>query len=198
MTRSLLGRLFKNGASNPIKRDKARCRRLDPRVDGLESRNLLTAGSVVLSAGLVTITPASTGPNVATVSYQNLPGATRIDVNLNGIDYDFNSIQVGFVYYEGSAFGGAQTFQNSTSLHTVAWGGSGTNLFVSSGSAQDEFFGGSGSNTFDAGSGFDELFGGSGTNVFNESATGSGLIVTPGTDNTINAPAGASGSYTVY
>jgi hypothetical protein len=38
---------------------------------------------------------------------------------------------------------GDQTFENETSLYPVAWGGSGSNLFVST-SGADEFFGGSG------------------------------------------------------
>jgi Ca2+-binding RTX toxin-like protein len=157
----------------------------------------LTWGSVVQVGGLVTVTPASSGPNVAIVSYQNVNGTTALNVNLNGNNFDFSLSQVGFVYYEGSGVGGSQTFQNTTSLHTVAWGGSGTNLFESSGNAEDEFFGGSGSNTFDAGSGFDVLIGGSGPNTFNESLTGSGLILEVGSSNTINVPAGATGQYYV-
>ena len=104
---------------------------------------------------------------------------------------------MGFVYYEGGSIDGSQTFENSTSLHTVAWGGSGTNLFVSNGNAQDEFFGGSGTNTFDAGSGFDAFFGGSRANTFNESLTGSGIIVEGGSSNTVNVPQDASGFYYV-
>jgi len=47
------------------------------------------------------------------------------------------------------------------------------------------------------GSGYDVLIGGAGANVFNENATGSGLIVEVGSQNTINVPPGASGSYHV-
>ena len=144
-------------------------RRRSAQVEGLESRNLMTAGSVVLTPGLVTVTPSSTGPNIAIVSYQNVKGTTMLDVNLNGTDHDFGLAQVAFVYYMGSGTSGDQTFQNTTSLHTVAWGGSGTNLFEG-GAGQDEFIGGSGSNTFDAGSGYDVLIGGAGPNVFNESS----------------------------
>ena len=158
----------------------------------------MTAGSVVLTPGLVTVTPASIGPNVAIVSYQTVNGTRMLDVNLNGTDHDFSLAQVGFVYYEGSSIGGSQTFENTTSLHTVAWGGSGTNVFISGGSGSDEFFGGSGSNTFYAGSGFDVLIGGSGTNVFNENAAGSGYIVHGGSSNTVNAGSGQTGSYLLY
>jgi len=171
-------------------------RRREMRVERLESRHLMTGGTVVQSGGLVTVMPALTGPNTAVVSYQNVNGANMLDVNLNGRDNYFSLLQVGFVYYRGSGASGAQTFQNNTSLHTIAWGGSGTNLFVSS-SGQDDFYGGSGTNTFDAGSGDDVLFGGTGTNVFNENATGSGLIIEVGSSNTINVPPGATGHYQI-
>jgi Ca2+-binding RTX toxin-like protein len=195
--RLAFGRQFGIGRADQIGgRHKARSRRLEARVEGLESRNLMTGGSVVQTGGLVTVTPATIGPNTAIVSYQNVKGTTMLDVNLNGSDNYFSLAQVGFVYYMGSGVSGAQTFQNSTSLHSVAWGGSGTNLFESS-AGQDEFFGGSGINTFDAGSGYDVLIGGTGTNVFNENATGSGLIVEVGSQNTINVPPGATGSYQV-
>jgi hypothetical protein len=195
---SFLSRKFGVARADQGCRDaKARSRRLEAKVETLESRELLTGGSVVQSGALVTVTPAPSGPNVAIVSYQVHGGATVLDVNLNGSDNYFSLSQVGFVYYEGSGVGGAQTFENNTSLHTVAWGGSGTNLFESNGGAADEFIGGSGSNTFDAGSGFDVLIGGAGANVFNESATGSGEIIEVGDQNTINTPPGATGHYTI-
>jgi Ca2+-binding RTX toxin-like protein len=192
MMRPVLGWLFGIGRSY-----KSRSRGLAAGVEGLEARSLLTGGSVVQSGGLVTITPSSTGANVAIVSYQNVKGTTLLNVNLNGSNFDFSLSQVGFVYYQGSSVGGSQTFENTTSLHTVAWGGSGSNLFESSGNAEDEFFGGSGSNTFDAGSGFDVLIGGSGPNTFNESMTGWGEIVEIGCSNTINVPPGGTGYYYV-
>ncbi len=196
--RSIFGRKFGAERADQLgSGNKARLRRLEARVEGLERRDLMTGGSVAYTPGLVTITPSRTGPNIAIVSYQNVNGATMLDVNLNGSNNYFSVAQVGFVYYMGSGASGAQTFEDSTSLHTVAWGGSGANLFVA-GSGQDEFFGGSGSNTFDAGSGFDVLSGGAGINVFNENATGSGVISEIGGNNTINVPPGASGSYRVY
>jgi hypothetical protein len=192
MMRSFFGRQMRIDPGR-----KARSHRLETRVEGLESRTLMTGGSVVQSGALVTVTPASTGPNTAIVSYQNHQGTTMLDVNLNGSDNYYSLSQVGFVYYLGSGASGAQTFQDSTSLHVVAYGGSGTNLFEG-GSGQDDFFGGSGSNTFDAGSGYDLLIGGVGANVFNEDATGSGLIMEVGNDNAINGPTVASESYMIY
>ena len=172
MTRSFFGgKLGVSGASQVGRNHKPASRRLGARVEGLESRSLMTGGSVVQSGGLVTVTPASAGANTAIVSYQSVKGTTMLDVNLNGTDHDFSLSQVGFVYYMGSGVSGSQTFANTTGLHTVAWGGSGTNLFVG-GTGQDIFFGGSGANTFDAGSGFDELVGGNGGNVFNERLDG--------------------------
>ena len=134
MLRPVVGRLFGIGRT-----EKSRSHRLQARVEGLEFRSLLTAGSVVQSGGLVTITPASSGTNVAIVSYQNVNGTTEVGVNLNGTNFDFSLTQVGFIYYEGAGVGGSQTFQNMTSLHTVAWGGSGSNLFESSGGARTSF-----------------------------------------------------------
>ena len=98
----------------------------------------------------------------------------------------------------GSSAAGPQTFQNTTNLHTMAWGGSGPNVFISSGTGQDDFYGGSGSNTFYAGSGFDEFIGGTGPNVYNESTTGSGVIFEEGSSNTIASTAGSTGTYQIY
>jgi hypothetical protein len=193
MLRPVFGQLFGIGRTH-----QSRSRRLQACVEGLEFRSLMSVGSVVESGGLVTVTPVSSGANVAIVSYQNVKGTMELNVNLNGSSFDFSLSQVGFVYYEGSGVGGSQTFQNMTSLHTVAWGGSGSNLFESSGNAQDEFFGGSGSNTFDAGSGFDVFIGGSGPNTLNESLTGWGEFVEVGNNNTVNVPAGATGDYYIF
>jgi Ca2+-binding RTX toxin-like protein len=119
-----------------------------------------------------------------------------VDVNLNGNDYFFALSQAKFVYYQGQGISGTQVFTDTTNLHTVAWGGSGQNLFRA-GSGQDDFFGGTGSNTFVAGSGFDLLVGGSGANVFYESATGSGEIMEVGSQNTLYVPPNATGIYLV-
>jgi Ca2+-binding RTX toxin-like protein len=194
---SIFVRVFGPGqADNTGRDDRSRPRRLEASVEGLEGRQLLSGGSVVQNGALAIITPASTGPNVAIVSYQSHNGVKMLDVNLNGADKYFSLPQVAFVYYEGSGISGAQTFMDSTSLHTVAWGGTGANHFQG-GSGQDEFFGGSGSNTFDAGSGFDVLVGGAGANVFNENASGSGEILEAGSQNTIIVPQGATGHYTI-
>jgi hypothetical protein len=199
--RSVLWRKFGMSGSGRIGRDhKVRSRRLAARVEDLESRNLMTAGSVVQVGGLAEVTPAPTGPNTAIVSYQNVNGTTMLDVNLNGADNYFSLAQVGFVYYMGMNASGNQMFENDTSLHTVAWGGSGNNLFVSTSTAEDEFFGGSGSNTFDAGSGYDVLIGGIGSNVVNENTSGSGVIMLDfSDDNTVNvAPGSSGGNYAVF
>jgi Ca2+-binding RTX toxin-like protein len=175
----------------------ARSRWLAAGLETLESRSLLTAGSVVLSPGLITVTPSSAGSNIAIVSYANVNGQKMLDVNLNGNNNYFNPAQVGAVYYMGSGTSGAQTFENNTNVDTVAWGGSGSNVFEG-GTRTDEFFGGSGSNTFYAGSGLDLLEGGSGANTFDENAAGFGIISESGTSNTINVPSGSSPDYQVY
>ena len=197
MMRSAFPRTPVTGWPRPVGRvQRARSRRLVARVEDLERRNLMAAGSVVQSGGLVTVNPSSTGPNTAIVSCKNVGGTTMLDVNLNGSDNYFSLAQVGFVYYMGSSVSGAQTFENETSLHTVAWGGSGTNLFVST-TGPDEFFGGSGDNTFVAGTGYDVLVAGSGNNVFDENSAGTGFILEAGSSDTINAPPGSSGGYIV-
>jgi Ca2+-binding RTX toxin-like protein len=185
-------------ASRLRRHHNPRSRRSDLRVEGLENRNLMTAGSVSQSAGLVTITPAPTGPNVAVVSYQQVNGSTMLDVNLNGTNNYFALSQVSFVYYMGSSVGGSQTFDNTTGLHTIAWAGSGENTFIG-GSGQDEFIGGTGSGTniFEAGTGYDTLIGGNGVNVFTEATGGSGVIIELGSQDTIMSPSGSGGNYQV-
>jgi Ca2+-binding RTX toxin-like protein len=157
------------------------------------------AGSVTLASwGLVTVVPDGTlSRNTAIVSYRTVGGATKVDVNLNGTDDDFNPTQAFLVEYMGTGVSGTQTFQNTTGLTTVAFGGSGENTFIG-GSGADEFVGGSGENTFDAGIGFDVLVGGSGSNTYNESQAGSGLILRLGSSNTVNTPPAATGSYLVF
>jgi Ca2+-binding RTX toxin-like protein len=176
----------------------ANSRQIRATVEGLESRNLMTTtGSVVQSPLLITITPPSTGPVVATVSYAIVNGATELDVSLNGANHYFNPAQVGAVYYMGSAASGSQVFQNETSLHSIAWGGSGSNEFIG-GTGSDEFIGGAGPNVFYAGTGLDLLVGGAGANVYNENSVGSGIISESGGSNTANVPSGSSPNYTIY
>jgi Ca2+-binding RTX toxin-like protein len=189
MSRSIFGLTFRIGREK-----RARSRRFEARLEDLESRNLMTGGSVVQSGLVVTVNPAATGPNIAIVSFQNVNGTKMVDVNLNGSDHYFSAAKVGFVYYMGSGASGAQTFENETSLDTIAWGGSGRNLFESS-TGNDEFIGGSGSNTFDAGSGYDVLIGGTGTNAFNEDSSGSGVVFQVGGNNLIVSEASSEGYY---
>jgi hypothetical protein len=183
-------------ASRPRRHHDVQSRRLEARVEGLESRNLMTSGSVALTPGLATITPASTGPNVAIVSYQQVNGSKMLDVNLNGTNNYFALSQVSFVYYMGSGAGGSQTFDNTTSLHTIAWAGSGVNTFTG-GSGQDEFIGSSGVNDFNAGTGYDMLIGGNGDNVFSEAAGGSGIIIELGSQDIVVPPSGSGAGYDV-
>src|SRR5262249_53371818 len=155
-------------------------------------------GSVSLSAGVVTVMPDSTvSQNAAVVSYHNVQGVgTMLDVNLNGVDYDFAPGSVQRVIYSGCNTGGTQLFTNNTNINTTAVGGSGSNTFTG-GSGIDIFVGGSGSNTLNGGTGYSILIGGLGTasNTYNESATGSGMIITEGSSNTIDPPDGATGHY---
>jgi Ca2+-binding RTX toxin-like protein len=192
---SVFGRLF--GTDRGKRNRGASPRRLEARAECLESRNLMTGGSVTQVGSLVSVAPAPTGPNTTVVSYQVHGGTTMLDLNLNGQDNFFSTSQVSLVYYWGSGSSGAQIFQDSTNLNVIAFGGSGTNLFEA-GSGEDEFFGGSGSNTFDAGTGFDLLVGGPGANTFNENATGSGEILELSAQNTVNVPPETAGFYMVF
>ena len=155
---------------------------------------MLTGGSVVSEGALVIVTPAASGTQTTTVSYQMHNGSNMLDVNLDGVAHYFSPSAITSLDYLGNSASGSQTFEDSTTLSIYAFGGSGTNLFEG-GSGTDAFFGGSGSNTFDAGTGFDQLVGGFGTNVFNENAAGSGIIEEAGFSNTVNVPPGETGAY---
>ena len=195
--RSFLARNFgMNRTGLKGQSQRGRLRRLGMLVEALELRNLLTAGSVVQTGALVTVTPASNGPNTTMVSYQSVGGVKMLNVNFNGTNYDFSVAQVAFLDYEGAGVGARETFEDSTSLHVVAYGGSGTNLLVA-GAGQDELIGGTGVNTLVAGTGVDELVGGSGTNVYDVNGSGSTMILEVGQHNTINTPAGSSGQVVI-
>jgi len=194
---SIFSHNFGINRTDRARRDR-KPRRLQPSVDGLERRALLSAGggSVTLAGGAVTVAPAATGANTVTVSYQTVGGVAKLDVNLNNTDNYFAVSSVTMVYFNGTGLSGNETFVNNTHVLTVAYGGSGANDFTG-GSGTDEFIGGSGTNVFHAGSGFDIMAGGSGTNVFDESATTSGIIFKGGSSSTINDP-GSAGHYYVY
>lgn len=191
---SLFNRHFGIVRSDRAGRDgKARSRRLQPCLDRLETRALMTGGgSVTLTGGEVVISPAPSGRNTVTISYQVVGGIQGLDVNLNGTDNDFSLSQVNLVYFNGTRLASNVTFTNTTSVTTEAFGGFGTNVFTG-GSGVNMFGGGSGSNTFNAGSGYEILIGGTGPNVFNLSSTGSGIVELGLTD-TIN---GSTANYLV-
>lgn len=191
MMRSFFGRLLGREL-------KARPRQLRPSVDGLETRALLTGGSVTLSGGLVTVLPnTAASQNTVVVQYQKVGSKTMLDVQLNGVNHDFALGSIGTVYFNGTGTASNETITNKTGVYMAAYGGSGNNVFTG-GSGADTFVGGSGKNTFNAGTGFDTLSGGTGTNVFNESATGSGIIFKDASTDTIHRPSGATGHYYVY
>jgi Ca2+-binding RTX toxin-like protein len=199
MVQSFLSRALEIvGAKQLGRNQKARPRRLQPGVDSLERREVLTGGGSVVQSGLlVTITPdASATSNTAIVSNKTVNGAPRIDVQLNGVDNYFAPGSIIAVNYMGSGASGTQLFENDTNLVSYGVGGSGHNTFVG-GSNLDAFVGGSGTNTFDAGTGVDAMVGGTGTNVFNESATGRGFIYTDSGNDVVNTPTGAAGRYFV-
>ena len=144
----VFGRQFGIGRADRVDRNrKAKSRRLQPSVDGLERRNLMSAGSITMSGSAVTVMPASSGKNTVTVSYLKTGSVvTGIDVNLNGtIDKQFAPGSVTMVFFNGSGAAGDDAFTNNTALLAVAYGGSHTNTFMA-GSGMNEFVGGSGTN----------------------------------------------------
>jgi len=169
---SVFGRQFGLGRTDRVARDrKAKSRRLQPSVDGLERRELLSTG-VALSGTAVTVMPAPSGNNTVTVSYQVVSGVNKVDVNLNNVDHFFNVSQVHMVFCNGASLSGNLTFTNNhTSVLTIAYGGSGTNTFTG-GIGTDEFIGGSGTNDFYGGTGYEIMAGGRGANNYNLIATG--------------------------
>jgi len=196
MMQFVFGRQLGIGRTDRVDRDrKARSRRLQPSVDGLESRNLMSVPGVSLSAGVLTIVPdATVTNNTAVVSYLTVSGVNYLDVNLNNhhTNTEFQLRQVGSVSFQGSGFSVNESFQNTTGVSTNAHGGSGTNHFIG-GLGHDVFYGGTGVNILDAGTGYDVLVGGAGSNTYN-ALTGSGLIIKRGS--TIDPP-NANGSWTV-
>ena len=174
----VFGRQFGIGRADRVDRNrKAKSRRLQPSVDGLERRNLMSAGSITMSGSAVTVMPASSGKNTVTVSYLKTGSVvTGIDVNLNGtIDKQFAPGSVTMVFFNGSGAAGDDAFTNNTALLAVAYGGSHTNTFMA-GSGMNEFVGGSGTNDFYAGSGYGIFLGGTGANTYHESG-GPGIIL---------------------
>lgn len=201
MVRSLFARRFGIVEAGRVGRDrKAQRRQLQPSVDGLEERKVLTAtgaGSVVQAGILVIVTPSTTPGvnNNVTVSYQQVSGVMKVDVNLNGTDNYFTMGRVAQVLFEGSGTSNNDTFTNKTGITSIVYGGNGNDVFYG-GSGIDDFYGGSGTNTFYAGTGYDMLEGGSGSNTFDLNATGSGTIYDHAGD-TINDPPGMTGTYQI-
>ena len=146
-----------------------------------------SSGGVTLT-GAVAVATAASGDNTVIVTKTG----TQTNVNFNGADNLFTDISE--VFFNGSVATGTVTFTNTTSLVSVAYGGSGQNTFQA-GDGMNEFIGGSGSNTFIAGVGYDVLCGGSGPNTYNLNAAGSGVVFRVGSSNQVN---GVTANYRVY
>jgi len=136
--RSFFGRQFGIVRADQIGRDrKARSRRLQARVEGLESRNLMSVGGgISLTAGTITIAANLPKGNTAQVSID--PANHDVKVTLNGNSEEFAPSLVTTVYYSGAA-GGGDTFVNSTSITGIEYGWGGNNTFTG-GSGQDYMF----------------------------------------------------------
>ncbi|MDB4534155.1 DUF4347 domain-containing protein [Vicingaceae bacterium] len=113
----------------------------------------INAGSSIdfnASSGIVTI-KGSTNDDISDVTYGT---GSQIDVTLTGVQTrQFDSGQVnGIVFY---GYNGDDTFTNSTSIDSSAYGGSGS----------DRLNGGSGSDFLNGQSGYDKLFGNDGEDL---------------------------------
>ena len=194
MSRYLSRKIHAAVVAQTARERRARQRCFHTRVERLEDRNLMAGGSVVLAAGLVTITPASTGPNTAIVSYQNVSGTKMLDVSLNGSSHYFGVATVGFVYYEGSGVSAhrllkmkpASTRSRGAALARISsWAPPATTTFSAAraptrSTRAAELTCSSAARA---------------TNVFNENAAGTGDIIEVGSSNTVNVPPGSTGTY---
>lgn len=136
---SLFGRQFGIVRADRLGRNrKARSRRLEPSVDGLEHRALLTGGggAAALSNGVVSIVAPLTSGNTTSVSIDVPNNAVKVTVN--GNVQEFSVSQVTEIFYEGG-LGGNDTFTNSTAILSVDVGLGGNNTFTG-GTGQDVFF----------------------------------------------------------
>jgi hypothetical protein len=152
MVRSFLSRTFDIVGLKQVGREhKARPRRLEPCVEGLESKKLLTGGSgVSLANGMLSIVAPMQSGNTASVSIDNANG--NVQVILNDTTQEFAASQVNAIYYNGG-LGGHDTFVNATSIMSIDFGWGGNNNFSGGTGADYMFVWGDGNSVHDAGGG---------------------------------------------
>jgi hypothetical protein len=150
MVRSFLSRTFDIVGSRQVGRQhKARPRRFEPCVDGLESKKLLSGG-VSLSNGMLSIVAPLQSGNNASVSIDQANG--NVQVTLNGTTQEFAASEVTSIFYNGGLRGG-DTFVNSTNVMSTEIGWSGHNTFTGGSGTDVMFLYGNGNSVHDAGGG---------------------------------------------
>jgi len=146
---SIFGRKFGIGRADRLERNrKARSRRLAPSVDGLESRNLLTAAPISLANGVLQITAPLNSGNKVSVSMDAANNAVK--VTLDGTTQEFAASQVSELFYVGGG-GGGDTYTNSTNITSVDVGYAGDNTFTGGTGTDVMFLYGDGNSAIDSG-----------------------------------------------
>ena len=164
-----------------------------PSVAGLESRQV-PAVSVTQFGAFLVIAPDS-APQDHNVQVSII--ADKVDVQIDGADNIFAPGVLATVEFDAGATpaGTTQTFVNSTSLGSMAFGGAGTNNFVA-GHSWDFFVGGGGVNNFTANDGYVVFFGEGQSNNFTL-GTGSGFVLGDSHTTTISQPPVAANYWVV-
>jgi hypothetical protein len=148
MERSFLSRTFDKVGSKQVGRHhKARPRRFEPCVDGLESKKLLSGG-VSLSNGMLSIVAPLQSGNNASVSINQANG--NVKVTLNGTTQEFAASEVTTIFYNSGSRGG-DTFVNSTSVMSIDVGLGGHNTFTGGTGTDVMFLYGDGNVVHDSG-----------------------------------------------
>jgi hypothetical protein len=143
----------------PLARAASRSRRPRIELEALEGRDLLSIAGITLQYGNLAITAPKSSGNVAQVWID--PSTHNLAVSLNGQSEQFAASTVSNITYKGGASGG-DTFVNSTSLTTLAWGYGGKNQFSGGTGYNYVYFFGN-NNTFTAQGGVSDVWENKGT-----------------------------------
>lgn len=133
-------------------------------LEAFEPRNLPSAGPHLLTAAHILAITGTAASDTSAVS----ASGSNLTVTFDGTSQSFSRSAVREITFNGGA--GNDRFVNSTSIPTLAVGGTG-NDSLTGGSGNDTLMGGAGNDTLAGGSGNDTLIGGSGTNNLSGAGT---------------------------
>jgi hypothetical protein len=137
-------------SSNDSRNRRAAGRRNSSMVlETLEGRGLMSVAGVALSYGNLSITAPLSSHNVAAVSID--PANHDVKVSVNGQSEEFSASLVTSITYIGS-YGGGDTFQDNTSLTSLAYAYGSGNTFTG-GTGYNYFYFYYGNNSYTAQSG---------------------------------------------